>query len=140
MSLQIIERDITQPELERMNDGFVEHGLEHGVEPFVQTRHGYAVVDDGRFVGCISGLTSSDTWFYITDLWLEKEYRGRGTGAELIFKLENKLRGLGIKHVYTWTAGYETPPFYLRQGYAIFCEQENFFPTGHSRLGFKKTL
>ncbi|UFH57847.1 hypothetical protein [Spirosoma sp. KNUC1025] len=66
MPLQLIERDITQSELERMNLGFVEHGLEHGVEPFVQTRYGYAVVDEGRFVGCICGLTSSDTWFNIT--------------------------------------------------------------------------
>ncbi|UHG93837.1 GNAT family N-acetyltransferase [Spirosoma oryzicola] len=140
MPLQIVERDITPRELERMNAGFIEHGLEHGVEPFTQTRYGYALVDEERFVGCISGLTNSDTWFYITDLWLEKPYRGRGTGGTLMNLLEHKLRQLGIQYVYTWTAGYEAPPFYLKQGYEIFCEQENFYPTGHSRVGFRKSL
>jgi len=95
---------------------------------------------DGRFLGCVSGLTNSDKWFYISDLWLEKECRGKGIGAMLVKRLEDTLSGIGVKYIYTWTAGYEAPPFYTKQGYQIFCEQENFFPTGHSRFGLRKNL
>jgi N-acetylglutamate synthase-like GNAT family acetyltransferase len=140
MSIQVLERDMTKPELNRMNAGFVEHGLEYGIQPFTQVRYGFVAVEGDKFIGCVSGLTSSESWFYLTDLWLEKEYRRRGLGAELLRKMEDKITEVGIRKIYTWTTGYEAPSFYKKQGYEIFCELESFFSTGHSRVGFRKTL
>lgn len=34
--------------------------------------------------------------------------------------LEDKLKLLGIKHVYIWTSGFINPKFYEKQGYKIF--------------------
>ena len=76
-------------------------------------------------------------WFFLSDLWLEKEYRGRGTGAKLLQKLETKVFELGIA---TWTAGFEAPLFYKRQGYEIFGELGDYYPMGQSRIGLKKVL
>jgi len=139
MPVLIIERDITKPELERMKAGFDEHALEHNIQPHEAIRYGYAAMNNENFIGCISGLTDYN-WFHITDLWLEKEYRNQGLGKTLIEKLEARVLKAGIDKIYTWTAGYQAPPFYKKQGYEVFCELENYFPTGDSRVGLRKTL
>lgn len=122
-----------------MTVGFEEHALEFGVTNSSQIRHGFVVMADQIFVGGISGLQYFN-WFYITDLWLEKPYRKKGIGAELIHKLENGLVFAGVKNIYTWTAGYKAAPFYQKQGYKIFCELENYYPGGYNRIGLWKTL
>jgi N-acetylglutamate synthase-like GNAT family acetyltransferase len=139
MAVNIVQREITDKELERMNAGFEEHALEFGVINNPEIRHSYVVLDSGTFVGCISGL-QYHSWFYITDLWLEKPYRKKGLGAELIQKIESKIVLNGVKNVYTWTAGYEAAPFYVKQGYTVFCELEDYYSTGHSRIGLRKAL
>ena len=135
----ITERDVTKEELERVRVGFVEHQAEYGIPETWQQRHGFVVMDSDKFVGCVSGLTDNN-WFYISDLWLEKAYRRQGLGAALLRKLEAKVVSLGIRHIYTWTAAYEAPDFYKKQEYKVFCELENWFVTGHSRIGFRKNL
>lgn len=139
MTQEIIERDVTKEELARMKVGFEEHALEHGIPPYTQKRLGFVAMDDGRFVGCSSGLTDHN-WFHLTDLWLEKDCRGQGLGKKLLRSLEGLVVSEGISRIYTWTAGYEAPEFYKSQGYEVFAEFEDYFPTGHSRVGLKKDL
>ena len=50
------------------------------------------------------------------------------------------MKSLGIKHIWTWTAGYEGPDFYLKQGYKVFATFKNWYPSGHARVGFIKKL
>jgi hypothetical protein len=49
-------------------------------------------------------------------------------------------RQLGVDRIYTWTAGFEAPAFYAKNAYEVFGELENYYPTGHSRIGLRKTL
>lgn len=95
--------------------------------------------------GCASGLTykNGDTyngWFYLTDLFVEKPYRGQGLGAAMLRRLEDRVAALGVTHFWTFTAGYEAPGFYQKQGYQIIFEQEGWYATGHSRVALRKTL
>ena len=96
-------------------------------------------------MGCSSGLvylktTGYSNWFYLTDLFVEKPFRGRGIGAELLQRLEKRVFSLGIGNIWTWTSGYEAPDFYQKQGYEIFCEMDQWYSSGHSRIGFRKAL
>lgn len=139
MTIDIIEREITPEELAHMKRGFDEHGLEHGVQPDLQKRFTVVAMNKGSFIGCASGLTNYN-WFYITDMYLDKNQRGRGLGAKLIERLERLVAQEGISKIYTWTTEYEAPAFYKKQGYTVFAEFENYYPNGYSRIGFKKTL
>ena len=96
-------------------------------------------LEDDQFVGGISGLTNHN-WFHITDLWVEEAYRGRRIGTGLIEKLEARIRAAGFRKIFTWTAGYEAPPFYEKRGYKVFCELESYYATGDSRVGLRKTI
>lgn len=143
--IEIIERDMTPSEWEHMNAGFDEHAIEHGVMPQDSQRIGFVAVSNGKFIGCVSGLAYKNGeqfngWCYLTDLFVEKEYRLLGMGAKLLQKFEETLLQHGIHQIWTWTAGYEAPKFYGKQGYEIFAEMENWYSSGDSRLGLRKRL
>jgi len=142
--IQVVEREMTDGEFARMNAGFDEHTLEHGNPPQASDRCSFVLLDGETFIGCSSGLltkngTAYNGWFYLTDLFVEKPYRKQGYGAVLLQMLEDKAAALGAVHFWVVTAGYEAPGFYMRQGYSIFFEQEDFYATGHSRVMLHKT-
>ena len=136
----IERREMTDEELARMNAGFEEQSLEHGNPVDASERFSFVASDEGGFVGCISGLAYKKAvgygdWFYITDLFVEKPLRGRGLGSELLRRLEAIVAALGIGNVWTWTAGYDGPVFYEKQGYEVFVEMDGWYSSGHSRAG-----
>ena len=87
--IRIIERDTTSAELERINAGFDEHAVDNGVEIQSSVRIGFIALDGEKFIGCASGLAYKNgieysSWFYLTDLFVEKEYRLQGIGSKLL--------------------------------------------------------
>ncbi|MFN2393822.1 MAG: GNAT family N-acetyltransferase, partial [Pyrinomonadaceae bacterium] len=106
-------------------------------------RCSFVALEEGNFIGNACGSTngfSDKHWFYLEELFLEKAYRRQNIGAEMLKKLEEKVSALGVESIYTWTAGYEAPGFYKRQGYEVFCETKNWYLSGHSRVGLRKAL
>jgi len=143
--IQIVNREMKAAEFERMKAGFDEHTLENGVQIQSADRFGYVAVEGNEFIGCSSGLAYKNDqqysgWFYLTDLFVEKGYRSQGWGGKLLRTLEQEIAGLGIAHIWTWTAGYEAPALYQKQGYDIFAEMENWYSDGSSRVGLRKKL
>lgn len=144
-AIHLQEREMTDAEFARMNAGFDEHTIEHGNPIESSERHGFVALDGETFIGCSSGLAHKNGsvyngWFYLTDLFVEKSYRGQGLGAAILRRLEDRVAALGVRHIWTFTAGYEAPGFYLKQGYTVVFEQENWYATGHSRVALRKTL
>jgi GNAT superfamily N-acetyltransferase len=141
----MIERDMTAEELARMNSGFDEHATALQVSIQDSERIGLVALAAGKFVGCASGLAYKhgedySGWFYLTDLFVEKTYRLEGIGSNLLSSLEGKLSQKGIDKIWTWTAGYEGPGFYMKQGYVVFAELEHWYSSGHSRIALRKAL
>ena len=111
-NINILERDMNPTELARMNAGFDEHMADNQVELQSSERMGFVALDGEKFIGCASGLAYKNGdafsgWFYLTDLFVEKEYRLQGIGARLLHLIEEKLTEHGITKIWTWTAEYE---------------------------------
>ena len=145
MALIFEFRDMTNAEYKREQVAFDEHGLEFGNPPERQERFGFVATDNGRFVGASSGLAQKNNdkygeYFYLSDLLVEKEYRSQGYGKNLLSLLEAKIKTFRIRYIWTWTAEYEAKTFYLKQGYVEFVRFENFYPSGHARVGLMKKL
>jgi len=146
MSKVIFEnREMSSDELKQMYAGFDLHTIDKGVEIQTSDRFGYVASFENKFIGCSSGLAYKNKdkysgWFYLTDLFVEKEYRFQSVGAKLLNNLEKEIIKIGVKNIWTWTAGYEAPPFYQKQGYHIFAEMENWYSDRSSRVGFRKEL
>lgn len=136
---------MTDEEFRREQSAFDEYGLEFGNPPEKQERFGFVATDEGKFIGASSGLAHINhdaygKYFYLSDLFIEKNYRKLGYGKKLLNLLENKIKPLGIECVWTWTAGYEAETFYIKQGYKIFTRFENYYFSGHARVGLIKKL
>ena len=143
--IEILDRDMTSGEFERMQSGFDEHALDSGVEIQSADRYSFVALDGDTFIGCASGLAYQNGeeysgWFYLTDLFVEKAYRLQGLGAALLTALEEKVLTKGVRNAWTWTAGYEGPEFYQKQGYEIFADMENWYSDGSSRVAVRKKL
>ena len=85
-------------------------------------------------------MDSDSGWFYLTDLFVEKPHRAAGIGKWLLMQLDEAIVAAGVKNIWTWTAGYEAPGFYVKQGYTVFAEMEEWYSDGSSRVGLKKVL
>lgn len=143
--INIVQREMTEAEFARMKAGFDEHTISHGVAIQSADRYGFVAHNGEQFIGCSSGLAYKNDeqysgWFYLTDLFVEASFRGQGLGAKLLHALEKELVSIGVKYSWTWTAGYEAPPFYQKQGYEIFATMENWYSDGSSRVGLRKDL
>ena len=141
--IQIIERELTSAELAREHAGFDENGLENGNPQESSVRYTFVAMDGTDFIGCSSGLAYKNGdvyngWFNLTDLYVEKPYRGQGLGATLLRKLEERIARIGVTKISTFTAGFEAPGFYKKQGYHVIYEQEDWYATGHSRIALRK--
>jgi hypothetical protein len=62
------------------------------------------------------------------------------SSAKLLGNIEQILVKNGIDRIWTWTAGYEAPKFYIAQSYVIFAELENWYSSGDGQVGFRKKL
>ena len=144
-TIKILERDMTDTEFSQMNEGFKKYELLNTEVNQTSDRLGFVILDGNKFVGCSSGLVYKNgekynNWCQLTDLFVDKEYRMQGLGSKVLKQLEEKLISLGIHKIWTWTAGYEAPDFYKKQGYEVFYELEEYYLTGHSRIGLRKNL
>ena len=55
--------------------------------------------------------------------------------------LEDKIKTVGVEHVYTWTTGPINQAFYDNQGYFVFTVFEDFCDVkGYHRFGYRKDL
>jgi ribosomal protein S18 acetylase RimI-like enzyme len=143
--ISIVNREMTSEEIKRMNLGFDELSLEEGVEIESSERFSFVALKGTTFIGCSSGLAFKNGenysgWFFLTDLFVEKEYRSKGLGTKLLKALEKQMVSLGIMHIWLWTSGYEALKFYQRQEYEKFTEFENWYSDGSSRVGLRKNL
>lgn len=143
----LINREMSNEEFSLMKLGFDQNTLDNGVAIQSSDRISFVLLDKDKdkFIGCSSGLAYKNGvalsgWFYLTDLYVQKEYRKMGYGAKLLRALEFKAGQLGVQHFWTWTAGYEAPGFYKKQGYEVFASFENWYSDGSSRIGLRKQL
>ncbi len=143
--IRIVNREMTSEEIKRMDLGFDELGLEEGVEKESSERFSFIALEGDAFIGCSSGLAYKNGehysgWFFLTDLFVEKEYRSKGLGAKLLKSTEEQAISIGVKHIWLWTSGEKALQFYHRQAYKKFAEMENWYSDGSSRVGLRKEL
>jgi len=144
-NINIVNREMTAEEFKRMNLGFDELTLEEGLAIQSSDRFSFVAIEGETFIGCSSGLAYKNGehysgWFFLTDLFVEKEYRSQGLGAKLLKSIEEAVASIGVKHIYLWTSGDKALRFYRRQEYSKFTEMENWYSDGSSRVGLRKKL
>lgn len=138
--MKITDRAITQDELQMIYDDFIKIELRDGIPQTSVERYQFTAEENGTVKGFVSGLTEHK-WFYLSDLWVAEAYRGHGLGTELLCRMEEKAKVVGMTQIYTWTTGPRNMRFYEKCGYQRFVVFENFCEVpGYHRVGYKKDL
>lgn len=136
---------MTNQEIDQVNLGFDNLYQEEGIEIDSSDKISFVASKDNTLIGCASGLIYKNGkqysgWFFLTDLFVEKQYRSKGLGAKLLSVMEGHLLTLNVKHIWLWTSGHKSLKFYKRHGYLKFAEMESWYSDGSSRVGLRKSL
>jgi GNAT superfamily N-acetyltransferase len=89
----------------------------------------------------LGGLTGGTywNWLYVSLLWLSEEVRRQGIGRQLLARAEQEGIRRGCRNCFLDTTSFQALPFYLKQGYQLYTQLDDF-PPGHSRYFLKKEL
>lgn len=138
--MKIIDRKITKEELNYIYDDFKKIEKQDGIPDANTKRYDYIAEENNKIIGYVSGVTNHK-WFYLSDLWVRDDFRRKGLGTKLLRLLENKVKSIGINHIYTWTSGSVNPKFYKKQRYQVFTVFEDFFEVkDYHQIGYRKDL
>lgn len=119
--INIVNRELTLQEVAQVNSGFDALSIEEGIELEHTERISFAAMNGNNLIGCSSGLAHKNGakysgWFYLTDLFVDKEFRDQGLGTILLKALEEKTKTMGIQNIWLWTSGSPSLRFYDRHG------------------------
>jgi GNAT superfamily N-acetyltransferase len=78
-------------------------------------------------------------WLYVGILWLHEDIRRMGYGSQLLAQVEEIAVEKGCHSIHLDTMSFQAPDFYLKHGYTIWGQLDDF-PPGHSRIFLKKSL
>jgi GNAT superfamily N-acetyltransferase len=92
----------------------------------------------GQILGGLTGGTYWN-WLYVGMFWLSEGIRGQGLGSQLLARAEREGLQRGCRHSFLDTTSFQALPFYLKQGYKLYAQLDDF-PPGHSRYFLKKSL
>lgn len=125
-----------------------QQALWDGIENFTQAivgdtgRHDLSFLlhnERGEIMGGVQGNYDNFGWLWIDSLWVSKHVRGQGLGIQLLIKIEAEALQNGCTNSHLTSFSYQAADFYIKQGYEIFGELENY-PKEHSRCWLKKDL
>lgn len=93
---------------------------------------------DGKVTGGLSGFTAWG-WLFTQMLYIPDTLRGTGLACEILAKAEEEARARGCRGAWIDTFNPQALRAYLRQGYEVFGELEDF-PEGRTRSFLRKIL
>jgi len=93
---------------------------------------------DGKVTGGLSGFTAWG-WLFIQMLYIPDTLRGTGLAGEILAKAEDEARTRGCRGAWIDTFSPLALRAYLRQGYEVFGELQDF-PEGRTRSFLRKNL
>ena len=142
---QFIQRELTLKEAQQIEEGFDNLYKEEGIALESTEKKSIVVMKNHELIGCALGLAYKNGemysgWFYLTELFIAKEFRSQGIGAALLRALEDEVKQLGINKVWLWTSGAASLRFYKRMEYSPFAELENWYSDGSTKVGLRKNL
>lgn len=117
-------KQISEATEAKMSQGIQEHALSNGVNidwnPFSLELFN----EKNETIGVLEAFSSYSS-IYINELWVDKDYRGKGYGTQLIAELERLYKNKGFNNINTVSCAFQAPEFYKKCGFKAEFVREN---------------
>ena len=117
--------------LSAYDDGFIGESMEGSIQ--------IGIEENGRI---IAGLDSCITTFkilYVSTVFVDEEYRGKGYGRRLMEEMERRARAMGVNTIRLDTFSWQGKEFYAALGYSVVGSYENA-ADGYAEYFFLKRI
>jgi len=133
-----VERDPDQEIRRVIQQGLIDSNVELTGDPHVELVFVVARDSNSKVIG---GLVGEAYWGWVnfTTVWVHPEHRRQGVASQMLREAENEAVRKGYKQAYLDTFSFQSPSLYLKAGYEIFGQLENF-PSGGKRFFMRKTI
>ncbi len=105
----------------------------------IEKLENYVIKDSENIVAGIKICFYLQECMFISVLFVDEKYRGKGLGRRLLNYAEDKAKSLGVKLIHLDTFDFQAKDFYFKHGYVIFGILDDC-PKGHKRYYLKKIL
>lgn len=89
----------------------------------------------------IGGVVGEAYWGWVnfTTVWVHPEHRKKGLASQMLKVAESEAARKGYTQAYLDTFSFQSPDLYLRAGYEVFGQLDNF-PVGSMRVFMRKFI
>ena len=131
VQLNADQLETLENKLSAYDDGFIGESMEGSIQ--------IGIEENGRI---IAGLDSCITTFkilYVSTVFVDEEYRGKGYGLRLMEEMERRARAMGVNTIRLDTFSWQGKEFYEALGYSVVGSYENT-ADGYAEYFFLKRL
>ena len=133
-----IEPNATPDDISAVNEGLSQYNqkfasAEGGGPINIILRDEQGAVAGGLLAYCWWG------WIHIDIVWLTEAVRRQDYGTRMLEMAEQEAVRRGCHHANLQTTSFQALPFYLKRGYTVWGQLDDF-PIGHSQYFLKKAL
>ena len=100
-----------------VNNGHEEYEKSNGIKDDYKEFY-ITITHDDSVVGVLSAYIVFAE-IYIDDLWIDKKYRRKGYGTQLLDYLYTQYENKGFNNINLVTSEFQAPDFYIKNGYEL---------------------
>lgn len=120
--MKVVELNETQLEsLEERLSAFDEQYITYKMEGSIQL----GIEEDGKIVAGLDACVTAFKILYVSTVFVEEAYRGKGYGKRLMAEMENRAREMGVNLIRLDTFSWQGREFYEALGYEMVGSYEN---------------
>ena len=134
--MEIINLNEAQVEdIETRLSAFDENHITYKMDGCIQI----GVEDDGRLIAGLDACITAFKILYVSTVFVDESYRGKGIGAMLIREMEKRAAGMGVNTIRLDTFDWQGKEFYNALGYKCVGHYDNA-EDGYSEYFFLKRI
>lgn len=115
---------ISEESRAKMETGLKEYETSHGINVDYKPFALEIFNEKNETIGVLEAFSSYSS-IHINDLWIDKAYRGKGYGRQLLAELERLFQYKGFNNINTVTCAFQAPDFYKKCGFKEEFVREN---------------
>lgn len=131
VQLNADQLETLENKLSAYDDGFIEERMEGSIQ--------IGIEENGKIVAGLDSCITTFKILYVSTVFVDEEYRGKGYGRRLMEEMESRARAMGVNTIRLDTFSWQGKEFYEALGYSVVGSYENA-ADGYAEYFFLKRI